>query len=433
MADFKGMQYLKDKLVSKKHRVDIRYDYYDMKNIVYDFGISSPPELRWFMGTLGWCGKAVDALADRLVFRGFKNDVYNFNSIYDDNNKDVLTDSAIQAALIGSCSFIYITADENGYPRMRVIDGRHATGVIDPITNMLKEGYAVLEFDEYDRPITEAYLLPGLTTIYEDGKLTRVIRNEAPAPLLVPVINRPDAVRPFGHSRISRACMSIMSGAVRTVKRSEIASEFFSYPQKYVLGMSENSEEMDKWQATMSAMLRIDKDSEGDRPVVGQFQASSMTPHADMLRMFAGLFAGETGLTLDDLGFPSQNPSSAEAIKASHESLRLTARKAQRDIGTGFLNAGYLASCIRDNRPYRRQELASVTAAWDPIFEPDNSTLTTIGDAVAKINTAVPGYIDREVLRELTGIDGSDYAANDNIITADAAALNNILGIEPEE
>ena len=130
--------------------------------------------------------------------------------------------------------------------------------------------------------------------------------------------------------------MSIMKSAVRTVKRSEIAAEFFSYPQKYVLGMSNDADEMDKWQATMSAMLRIDKDEDGDRPVVGQFQATSMTPHGDQLRILAGLFGGETGLTLDDLGFPSANPSSAEAIKSSHESLRLTTRKAQRDFGTGL-------------------------------------------------------------------------------------------------
>ena len=425
MAEYKGLAYLKNKLATKKYRVITRYKYYDMKNLVFDFGISTPPELRWLMGSLGWCGRAVDSLSDRLVFKYFKNDTYNFNSIYNDNNKDVLIDSAINAALIGSCSFIYITTDENGYPRLRAIDGRHATGIIDPITNMLKEGYAVLEFDEFDNPLKEAYFIPGLTAIYEKGKLISAIRNKAPYPLLVPIINRPDAVRPFGHSRISRACMSIMDSAIRTVKRSEIASEFFSYPQKYVLGMEDSAEEMDKWQATMSAMLRIDKDSQGDRPVVGQFQATSMTPHTEILRMFAGLFAGETGLTLDDLGFPSQNPSSAEAIKSSHETLRLAARKAQRDIGTGLLNAGYLASCVRDDRPYRRQELAAVIPKWEPIFEPDNSTLTVIGDAIAKINTAVPGYIDRDTLYELTGIEGAAMAQAD-IVSAEE--IDRILG-----
>ena len=404
MAEFKGIQYLRDKLKLKSIRVDTRYDYYEMKYFVRDFAISTPPELRWWMSVLGWCGKAVDSLADRLVFREFSNDVFNMNDIFNANNKDVLIDSAILGALISSCDFIYIAADDSGFPQMRVIDGRHATGIIDPITNMLKEGYAVLEWDDNNNPITEAYFIPGSTEIYQNGRMVGAVPNSAPYPLLVPIINRPDAVRPFGHSRISRACMSIVGSAVRTVKRSEISAEFYSFPQKYILGMSEDAEKMDKWRVTMSSMLRIDKDEDGDRPTVGQFQQQSMTPHMEQLRMFAGLFAGETGLTLDDLGFPSQNPSSAEAIKSSHESLRLIARKAQRTFGTGLLNAGYLAACVRDNYPYLRRQVAETIAKWEPIFEPDNSALSIIGDGAIKINQAVPGYFTEDKLRDMTGV-----------------------------
>lgn len=404
METYKGMQYLKQRLSSKKVRVIKRYTYYEMKNHARDLGISTPDGLRSWMSVLGWCGKAVDSIADRLCFREFGNDVFDMNDIFNANNKDVLIDSAILGALIGSCDFIYIAADESGFPAMRVIDGRHATGIIDPISNMLKEGYAVLEFDEYDNPITEAYFIPGSTMIYQQDKLVNVVPNKAPYPLLVPVINRPDAVRPFGHSRISRACMDLVRSAVRTIKRSEISAEFYSYPQRYVLGMDEGAEQMDKWRATMSSMLRIDKDEDGDHPVVGQFQQQSMTPHVDHLRMFAGLFAGETGLTLDDLGFPSQNPSSAEAIKSSHETLRLTARKAQKTFGVGLLNAGYLAACVRDDYAYLRRQVASTVLRWEPIFEPDAAMLTAIGDGAIKINQAIPDYITEGKLRDLTGI-----------------------------
>lgn len=375
-----------------------------MKNKVMDFGISTPPELRNWMGVLGWCGRAVDSLADRLVFRKFDNDVFGMNDIFAANNQDILIDSAILGALISSCDFIYITADETGFPQLRVIDGRHATGIMDPITNMLKEGYAVLEYDDNNIPITEAYFIPGLTQIYQKGVCVSNVKNAAPYPLLVPIVYRPDATRPFGHSRISRACMNIVGSAVRTAKRSEIAAEFYSYPQKYVLGMSEDAEQWDKWLVTMSSMLRIDKDEDGDHPVVGQFQQQSMAPHMEQLRMFAGLFAGETGLTLDDLGFPSQNPSSAEAIKASHETLRLTARKAQRTFGSGLLNAGYLAACVRDNYPYLRKQVAQTIPKWEPIFEPDAAALSTVGDGAIKINQAIPGYIDDDKLRDLTGV-----------------------------
>ena len=129
--------------------------------------------------------------------------------------------------------------------------------------------------------------------------------------MLVPVIYRPDAVRPFGHSRISRANMSIVNSALRTIKRSEISAEFYSFPQKYVTGLSNDAEAMDKWKATMSSLITFTKDEEGDSPSLGQFTQQSMTPHTDQLRMFAALFAGETGLTLDDLGFATENPSSA--------------------------------------------------------------------------------------------------------------------------
>ena len=404
MDEYKGIDYLRKKRKKKAGRVCLRYRYYEMKTKAADFGISTPPDLRGWMSVLGWCGRAVDSLADRLMFQAFGNDVFDMNGIYAANNMDVLINSAILGALISACDFIYITADETGFPQMRVIDGRHATGIIDPTTNMLKEGYAVIEFDNMDRPITEAYFLPGETQIFEKGRQAYSVYNKAPYPLLVPVIYRPDATRPFGHSRISRACMSIVDSAARTVKRSEIAAEFYSYPQKYILGMDPDADRMEKWKASMSSMIQIDKDEDGDKPTAGQFQQAAMTPHTEQLRMFAGMFAGETGLTLDDLGFPQQNPSSSEAIRAAHETLRLMARKAQRDFGVGLLNAGYLAACVRDDYPYLRRQVSNTQLLWAPIFEPDITALSGVGDAVQKIQTSFPEYFTEDKLRELTGI-----------------------------
>jgi len=402
-----GIAYLKNKLETKRTRVLLRYKYYDMKEHIPDLKISSPPDLQYWMGTLGWCAKAVDSVADRLVFVRFDNDVLAMNEIFAQNNPDILFDSAALSALISSCSFIYISADNDGYPRLQVIDGSNATGIIDPITGLLKEGYAVLERDDRDNVITEAYFEPGRTTIIT-GKDKTVIPNSAPAPLLVPIIYRPDARRPFGHSRISRACMNIMGAAVRTMKRSEIAAEFYSFPQKYVTGLSQDAELLDSWSAAMSALMTFDKDEDGDKPTLGQFQQQSMQPHLEQFRMFASAFAGETGLTLDDLGFPSTNPTSSEAIKSSHETLRLTARKAQRTFGSGFLNAGYLAACLRDDFSFSRGQLADVKAIWKPVFETAPSALGQIGDAVFKINQAIPGYVNGDTIFEMTGIEGAE-------------------------
>lgn len=407
MSDYMGMEYLRRKLNQKRQRVNLRYKYYEMKNYVRDFGISTPPELRGFTSSLGWCAKAVDSLADRVVFNEFRNDLLGMNSVFQMNNPDVLFQSAELSAMIAGCAFIYIQPPQRKVdnPPMQVIDGANATGIIDTVTGLLKEGYAVLERDQYGVVKTEAYFLPNETQIYyKDKSYMDIIRHEVAYPLLVPVIYRPGAKRPFGHSRISRACMSLMSSAIRTMKRSEISAEFFSYPQKWVTGLSEDNEIADKWRASMATLIAITKDEDGDKPTFGQFMQQSMTPHTDHLKMFASMFAGETGLTLDDLGFPTANPSSADAIKAAHDSLRLTARAAQRSFGVGFRNAGFLAVQLRDQSLYMRDVACEAIPSWEPIFEPDASMLSAIGDGVLKLNQSVEGYIDEETLGDLTGI-----------------------------
>ena len=410
MSDYKGVAYLKRKLAGKQSRIRTRYEYYEMKNTVRDLNVSTPVQLRWLNEVLGWCAKGVDVLADRLIFREFRNDNFGINEILQVNNPDILFDSAILAALISACSFVYIYPDDDGTPRMQAIDGGNATGEIDPVTGLLKEGYAVLQRDSSTgNPLVEAYFLPEVT-YYFDVKtgVVREFRHPVQHPLLVPIIYRPDSIRPFGHSRISRACMSILNGAVRTLKRSEITAEFYSFPQKYATGVAQDAEQMDKWKATVSSMLIFTQDDNENHPVIGQFAQQSVTPHIEQIRMFASAFAGETGLTIEDLGFPQANPSSAEAIKASHNNLQLTARKAQRTFGSGFLNAGYLAACLRDEYAYKREVFYQTKAIWEPIFEPDMAALGLIGDGASKINQAIPGYFGAQNLRDLTGIEPAE-------------------------
>ncbi|MCI9292979.1 MAG: phage portal protein [Erysipelotrichaceae bacterium] len=415
MPEYMGIDYLKRKLESKRKRVLQRYKYYEMKNIARDLSLIMPVRFNGMNATLGWCAKAVDSLADRLVFREFKNDNFELNEIFKMNNYDILFDSAILSSLISSCCFIYISQDETGFPRLQVIDGANATGIIDPITNLMTEGYAVLERDKRGKAIIEAYFTAEYTMIINNDD-TFFISNPCTYSLLVPIIYRPDAVRPFGHSRISRASMKIVQSAMRTIKRSEVSAEFYSFPQKYAIGLSEDAERMDTWKATISTFLSFTKDNDGDSPTLGQFSQQSMSPYTEQLRTFASLFAGENGLTLDDLGFVSDNPSSAEAIKSSHEILRLTARKAQRTFGSCFLNVGYLAACLRDEFPYKRNQFYLTNAVWEPIFEPDASTLSLIGDGAIKINQAVPGYFNSDNLRDLTGISKSDLKTPNLII-----------------
>ncbi|MBO6115785.1 MAG: phage portal protein [Ruminococcus sp.] len=405
-----GLPYLRRKLGAKRTRVLTRYAYYDMKVSVTELSSILPKEFGWLAYSLGWCAKAVDSVADRIVFDKFSNDDFGLNEIFKLNNSDVFLDDSVLSALISSCSFIYIGQDESGYPTMQVIDGSNATGTIDPVTKMLTEGYAVLERDEYSRtPILEAYFRPYQTDYYVRGRLDESLTfvHKAPYALLVPIINRPDAKRPFGHSRISRTCMHITQAVLRTFRRMDVSAEFYSFPQKYILGLSDDAE-FNNRAATMSSFLSIGKGEDGDKPTVGQFQQQSMTPYAEQLKAYASVFAGETGLTLDDLGFTTDNPASYDAIRASHESLRLTSRKAQRTIGVGYLNAGYLSACVRDNFEYDRRAFANTIPEWLPIFEPDAAALGAAGDAIFKINQAAEGFFGAGNIHRLTGLESDN-------------------------
>ena len=412
MNELKGVAYLERKLTSKRSRVLLRYNYYEQKAIASDLGISTPKGLEWLNSINGWCSKAVDSLADRLQFDKFDNDYFDFETMFNQNNPDIFFDDSILSALISACCFVLITKGEKNdlgqRIRFQVIDGGNATGIIDDFTKLLTEGYAVLKRDDNGNVKRYAYCTAGKTEIYEGDKLIAVETFNSNYCALVPIIYKPDAKREFGHSRISRACMDYARQAMRTVKRMEISAEFYSFPQKYITGLAQDAEDLDKWKSAMSAMLAFTKDDEGDSPTVGQFQTGSMAPHVEQIKSIASMFAGETGLTLDDLGFVTSNPSSAEAIKAGHESLRLIATKAQRCFGVGFKNVGYIGACIRDNTAYLREEVFNTKVIWKPTFEPDAQMLSAIGDGVLKLNQAMENggsFIDGEKMRRLTGIE----------------------------
>ncbi|CQR25884.1 structural phage protein [Streptococcus varani] len=406
--NYMGIGYLSRKLSMYKLGVEKRYRYYSMDDKDNVRSIVTPDSVKqMYRSVLEWTAKGVDSLADRIIFREFADDDFNATEIFQANNPDIFFDTAIQSALIASCCFIYIMpGTDDSLPKMQVIEASKATGILDPTTFLLTEGYAVLETDQNNNPTLEAYFTRDAIWYYPKSGEPYFIDNPTGQPLLVPIIHRPDAVRPFGRSRITKAGMYHQKAAKRTLERAEVTAEFYSFPQKYVLGLDPEADSLETWKATVSTMLAIAKDEDNDRPTVGQFTTASMAPFMDHLKMYASLFAGGSGLTLDDLGFPSDNPSSVEAIKAAHENLRSAGRKAQRSFASGLLNVAYVAVCLRDGFPYSRNLFMNTKIKWEPLFEADAAMMSLVGDGAIKLNQAIPGFIDKEVVYDWTGIKG---------------------------
>ena len=85
------------------------------------------------------------------------------------------------------------------------------------------------------------------------------------------------------------------------MERADITAEFYSFPQKYVTGLSQDAEAMDTWKATISSMLQFTKDEEGDAPKLGQFTTPSMSPFTEQLRTAAEICRRDR-IDIDDLG-----------------------------------------------------------------------------------------------------------------------------------
>lgn len=434
--DYKGLDYLRSKLYSKRSYVLKRYNYYDM-----DDGMDTqildnlPPKLQNQEKYVGWIPRAVDTFVNKLKFNGFGNDdVFNLTKIFNMNNKDVLFKSMFKGAIISSCDFVYISKNTDGSVRLAIIDGANGTGILDTSTMLLTEGYAVIERDpETGNPVEEAYFTENATYFYRNNESEpyQVFKNDAPYPLLVPVIYNPDATRPFGRSHITKSLMTYVEDVKTTLVLMSISSLFYSFPQRYALGLNitkrvddddedyededteqteeektQSDKEFDSFKAAVSTMLAIERDRDGNIPTLGQFPQQSMAPYNDQLKTYASLFAGETGMTPDDLGFTTEIPSSAEAIAAAHATLQELANDAQDSFSVGIRNIGYLAKCVQDKRAYRRDEFAEIKIRWKPIYPIDASKMSALGDSIYKINEVVPGFITKEIVEDLTGLEG---------------------------
>ena len=86
----------------------------------------------------------------------------------------------------------------------------------------------------------------------------------------------------------------------------------------------------------------------------------------------------------------------------------MAGRKAQRSLGAGLLNVAYLAACLRDDAPYLREQFRKTKPKWEPLFEADASMLSLIGDGAIKLNQAIPEFINKDTIRDLTGIEGGE-------------------------
>src|SRR6185503_11497585 len=101
-----------------------------------------------------------------------------------------------------------------------------------------------------------------------------------------------------------------------------VASEFYSAPQRYMLGAQEsafvdaNNNPKSAWQTYLGRVLALEADDQGNLPQVGTFAAYDPAVYTKVIDALAQRVSAITGIPPYSLGFATANPTSADAIRS---------------------------------------------------------------------------------------------------------------------
>lgn len=404
---------LLDQLIYRGSRNHLRRKYYDYKATLKDLGISIPPQLRSIETVLGWPAKGVDALTRRTVLNGFRTGdgipvEMGLPELWEANRLDSELPQAFTSCAVSAPAFLFVTAGD-GMPLVSAKGAEYATGIWDNRRRSLSSALSVVDVVD-GVPVEMNMYLPDLTIMMRFENRTWQL-SSVPHRFGVPVeplAYRPTLERPFGSSRITPAAMALTDSAVRSMVRSEVSAEFFSAPQRYVLGASEDAFEdkdgnqIPAWSSIVGRMLAMNRDENGDMPQVGQFAQQSMEPHLAQIRQLASLFAAEMSMTPRSFGIMQDNPESADAIQAAKEDLVMDAKAWQRDLSPALKRTVVTAMRMMDDSASANAEYSKIRPHW---MNPATPSVVSSADAFSKIVATVPSLASTRGGLEMLGFD----------------------------
>lgn len=410
----------------------IRYRYYDGKNKLKDFGISTPPELLHVETVVDWPNKAVSALADRVRFDGFtaaSEDVQTLlDGVSERSRLNVKTRQATHGECIFGPAFATVGVDDAGRARIDFHSAEAASAVWDDAKGRIAYGMVIDAFDNGAPSFVRVFTDEAQITLVKNGDsfdwyVLPIAMGRVPMEVFT---YRPTDRKPFGQSRISRAVMSITDDAVRCALGGSIAFQFAVSPQKWMLGVDRDPfEQKTRWEAYIGNWIAIGYNGkDGVMPQVGQMQQPSMQQYSDYMRSLAARFSGATNVPVSQLGVIHDNPASAEAIYAANEPLIIEAT----DVIEGSRDTmrELARMCIAAERDASYDELTDEERAVMANYRnPALPSVVSMADAAVKIAGAVDGFAGTSYFWKMIGL--PEDARREIEQTQQAAAASAVL------
>jgi hypothetical protein len=243
--------------------------------------------------------------------------------------------------------------------------------------------------------------------------------------------------RPFGYSRITRPLMGYTDMAVRTMLRQEVNAEFYSGPQRALLGAEEEHfldakgkriSPLDALIGGVWALPNTRDEETGDlvKPTLQQLAQATMQPHGDMLKTVGLMVSSETSIPVGYLGIIHDNPSSADAIRASESDLVAVVEGELESIGMSRVDLARNVLSVRYGEwtPAMEKELRGLRAHFR---DPGTASKAAQADAGLKFTQTFPDG-DPEVAMEVYGL-GKDQIERMNAYRATKEAGNKLSAL----
>jgi hypothetical protein len=326
------------------------------------FGISIPPSMSSLQTVAGWGGSVVDVLEERLDWLGWASDGTDFDlaAVYSRNGLAVDSGMAHLDSLIFGTSFVTVGSGDEGEPSPLVTphSPQAMTGIWDARRRLLSSAMSVVT--ESNQIVEATLYLPDETVVFSrvnPGGRWAVEDRDRHKLGRVPVVQMPNRVRASrveGRSEITKAVRYYSDAAMRTMLGLEVNREFYNSPQRVVLGADEtmfknaDGSTASPWSAIQGRVWAVPNDEDGNTPSVQQFSPASPAPYLDQIKGYAQLLAAEAGIPAAYLGFQTDNPASADAIRAGEARLVKRAERRQAVFGRSWLEVARLALLVRD-------------------------------------------------------------------------------------
>lgn len=403
-----------------------RYDlllqdaYFNGEQRVRDLGISIPPQLKGLHTVIGWPRVGVESLEERLDLEAFRwkdgKDSSELDEIVEAN--DLLDESSLAHldALVYGREYLTVGSGDCGGdcpPLISVESPLDMTLLWDARLRMgaaaLRECSAdqFLESEVEDRMLVLYLPDQTVTCLPSQSGGWEVIDRDQHNLGIVPVVrmaNRQRTADRVGKSEITPEVMSITDAACRRLMGMEVAAEFFGAPQRYILGASESAfQDADgtaksAWETYIGRVLALERDEDGNVPDVGQFAAHDPTGMTKIIDLYARIMSSQFGLPPHMLGYTTDNPASADAIRSTEAKLVKRSERRIRRFSRAWQDAMRLALWVRDGEP--PDKTRGIETVWR---NPATPTVAAQVDATVKLVQANVLPADSDVTLEMAG------------------------------